>query len=46
MAEIDGNTVSAVQPSGVHPPPRTTPSELLPVESAIFEAIHRFNGPI
>ena len=44
MAEIDGNTVPAVQPSGVHRPPRTTPSELLPLEAAVFEAIHRLNS--
>src|SRR5437879_3849270 len=44
MAEIDGNTVPAVQPSGVHRPPRTTPSELLPLEPAVFEAIHRLNS--
>jgi len=31
MAEIDGNTVPAVHPSGLHRPPRTTPSELLPL---------------
>ena len=44
MAEIDGNTVPAVQPSGVHRTPRTTPSELLPLEPAVFEAIHRLNS--
>jgi len=44
MAEIDGNTVPAVQPSGVHRLPRTTPSELLPLELAVFEAIHRLNS--
>ena len=44
MAAIDGNTVPAVQPSGVHCPPRTTPSELLPLEPAVFEAIHRLNS--
>lgn len=44
MAEIDGNTVPAVQPSGMHPPPTTTPSELLPLEPAVFEAIHRLNS--
>ncbi len=44
MAEIDGNTVPAVQPSGVHRPPRTTPSALLPLESSVFEAIHRVNS--
>ena len=44
MAEIDGNTVPAVQPSVVHRPPRTTPSELLPLEPAVFETIHRLNS--
>src|SRR5947199_5739284 len=44
MAEIDGNTVPAVQPSGMHRPPRTTPSELLPLEPTAFEAIHRLNS--
>jgi hypothetical protein len=44
MAEIDGNTVPAVQPSAVHRPPRTTPSELLPLEPAVFDAIHRVNS--
>ncbi len=44
MAAIDGNTVPAVQPSGMHRPPRTTPSELLPLEPAVFEAIHRLNS--
>ena len=44
MAEIDGNTVPAAQPSGVHRPPRTDPSELLPLEPAVFEAIHRLNS--
>ena len=44
MAEIDGNTVPAVQPSVVHHSPRTTPSELLPLEPAVFEAIHRLNS--
>jgi len=44
MAEVDGNTVPAVQPSDVHRPPRTTPSELLPLEPAVFEAIHRLNS--
>jgi hypothetical protein len=44
MAEIDGNTVPAVQPSGVHRPPTTTPSELLPLEPAVFDAIHRVNS--
>ena len=44
MAEIDGNTVPAVQPSGAHRPPRTTPSELLPLEPAVFETIHRLNS--
>ena len=44
MAENDGNTVPAVQPSGVHRPPKTTPSELLPLEPAVFDAIHRVNS--
>ena len=44
MAETDGTTVPAVQPSGVHRPPRTTPSELLSLEPAVFEAIHRLNS--
>ena len=44
MAENDGNTVPAVQPSGVHRPLKTTPSELLPLEPAVFEAIHRLNS--
>jgi hypothetical protein len=44
MAEIDGNIVPAVQPSGMRRPPRTTPSELLPLEPAVFEAIHRLNN--
>ena len=44
MAEIDSNTVPAVQPSGVHRPPTTTPSELLPLEPAVFDAIHRVNS--
>src|SRR2546423_9529721 len=44
MAEIDGNTVPAVQPSGVHRPLKNTPSELLPLEPTVFEAIHRLNS--
>jgi hypothetical protein len=44
MAEIDGNTVPAAQPSGVRRPLIHTPSELLPLDSAVFEAIHRFNS--
>ncbi len=44
MAEIDGNTVPAVQHSIAHRPPRTTPSELLPLEPAVFDAIHRVNS--
>ena len=44
MAEIDTNTVSAAQPSGVCRPLKTTPSELLPLEPAVFEAIHRLNS--
>jgi hypothetical protein len=44
MAEIDGNTVPAAQPSGVRRPLINTPSELLPVEVAVFEAMHRFNS--
>jgi hypothetical protein len=44
MAEIDVNTVPAVQPSGMHRPPRTAPSELLPLEPAVFEVIHRLNS--
>jgi hypothetical protein len=44
MAENDGTTVPAVQPSGVHHPPRTSPSELLPLEPAVFEAIYRLNS--
>src|SRR5947209_6851809 len=44
MAETDSNTVPAVQPSGMHRPPRTIPSELLPLEPAVFEAIHRLNS--
>ena len=44
MAEIDGNTVPAAQPSDVRRPMIHTPSELLPVESAVFEAIHRVNS--
>ena len=43
MAEIDTNTVTAAQRSGVHRPPQTTPSELLPLEPAVFEVIHRLN---
>src|SRR5437899_6423750 len=44
MAETDGNTIPAGQPSGLHRPPRTTPSELLPLEPTVFEAIHRLNS--
>lgn len=44
MAEIDGNTDPTVQPSSVRRPLIHPPSELLPVESAVFEAIHRFNS--
>ena len=44
MAEIDGNIVPAAQPSDVRRLPRTTPSELLPLEPAVFEAIHRLNS--
>jgi hypothetical protein len=44
MAEIDGNTVPAAQPSGVRRPLIHTPSELLPLEPAVFEAIHRLNS--
>jgi len=44
MAEIDGNTAPAVQPSGMHRPPTTTPSELLPIESTVFETIQRVNA--
>ena len=44
MAELDGTITPTVPPSGLHRPLPTTPSELLPVESAVFEAIHRFNS--
>jgi hypothetical protein len=44
MAEIDGNTVPAVQPSGMHRPLISSPSEHLPLEPAVFEAIHRVNS--
>lgn len=44
MAEIDGNTVPAVQPPGVHRPLISSPSEHLPLEPAVFEAIHRVNS--
>ena len=44
MAEFDVNTVPTVQPSAVHRPPTITPSELLPLEPAVFDAIHRVNS--
>jgi hypothetical protein len=44
MAELDGNTAPAAQPSGLRQPPTSSPSELLPVESAVFETIHRVNS--
>ncbi|HEV3037293.1 MAG TPA: hypothetical protein VHA33_05850 [Candidatus Angelobacter sp.] len=44
MAEIDGNTVPTVQPSDMHRSLKTTPSELLPLEPAVFEVIHRLNS--
>jgi hypothetical protein len=44
MAELDGNTAPAAQPSGLRRPLTTSPSELQSLESAVFEAIHRFNG--
>ena len=44
MAEIDGNTVPAAQPSGERRPLIPSPSELLPLDSAVFEAIHRVNS--
>lgn len=44
MADTDGITSPAAQPSGPRRPLRTPPSELLPIESAVFEAIHRFNS--
>jgi len=44
MAELDGNTAPAAQPSGVRCPLITSPSELLPLEPAVFEAIHRLNA--
>ncbi len=44
MAEIDVNTVPAAQLSGERRPLIHTPSELLPLDSAVFEAIHRFNS--
>ena len=44
MAELDGNTAPTAQPSGVRRPPIHTPSELLPLESAVFELIHRLNA--
>jgi len=44
MAEIDGNTTPATQPSSVRSPLIHAPSEVLPIESAVFEAIHRFNS--
>lgn len=46
MADTDGITSPAAQPSGPRRPLRTPPSELLPVESAVFEAIHRFNSRV
>ncbi len=44
MAELDGNTTSPAQPSSVRGPLTPSPSELLPVESAVFEIMHRFNS--
>lgn len=44
MAENDVNTTTATQPSGVRRPLISSPSELLPLESAVFEVIHRFNS--
>jgi hypothetical protein len=44
MAELDGNTAPAAHSSDLRRPLRTPPSELLPLESAVFEAIHRFNS--
>jgi hypothetical protein len=44
MAELDGNTAPETQPSGVRRPLISSPSELLPLESAVFEAIHRVNS--
>ena len=44
MAELDGNTAPAAQPSGVRRPLISLPSELLPIEPAVFEAIHRLNS--
>lgn len=44
MAENDGNTVPAAQPSGVRRPLISSPSEQLPLEPAVFEAIHRVNS--
>ncbi len=44
MAEIDVNTTTAAQPSDVRRPLTPSPSELLPLESAVFETIHRVNS--
>src|SRR5438046_152246 len=44
MAELDGNTAPAAQLSGVRRPLISLPSELLPIEPAVFEAIHRLNS--
>lgn len=44
MADTDGITSSAARPPDPRRPLRTPPSELLPIESAVFEAIHRFNS--
>jgi hypothetical protein len=43
MAEIDTNIAPAAQPSGLRHL-LTTPSELQPMQAAVFEAIHRFNS--
>jgi hypothetical protein len=44
MAENDGNTLPAAKPSAVRRPLEITPSELLPVVPAVFEAIHKVNA--
>src|SRR5947209_20609399 len=44
MAGNDGNTVPAAQPSHERRPLIPSPSELLPIESAVFEIIHRLNS--
>jgi hypothetical protein len=44
MAEIDVNTTPAAQPLDVRRPLTLLPSELLPLESAVFETLHRVNA--